>query len=796
MILKKLFLLNILLFGLLGQGCNVTKYLKEEEKLVKSHEIVISKANLKRNERSNLSYELDPYITPKPNSKLLGLFPSRLWAYYRLAQDTTAQTQDTLANTWLEERFTESPVLFRESQIERNLSNLNYVLYQKGFFDRDISIDTIYKKYFVTTKYNVNTGKRYLVNTIKYESKDSVLLKLIRESAKESKLKPGSPVDVNLFEEEKIRLVNIALNNGYYDFNTSYIPNLTGDSTKNLVNITIKILQPEADTNHKVYKIGKIRVYTDNDPLSENYTSYDTTINGIQYFGRSEKLNVRPKVMDHQIYLAPEAIYSKATENLTIRRLSTLGFYRYPVVRSVPSTTDSLTINYDIFLTPEDKMDFYGEPSISRSNQVSSAPLLGLALDVGWTHRNLLRGAENNTLGLEGAVELLPRNLAESQGLFNSAVFRAKNDLRLHNFIDINGVFSLLNKIPLPNNRLLLKNEFYSLLKEEGRSNVSISFEYNFIVNAYTTRSVNLEFNSIIQKPDRKKTYSLTQVGFNLLIPKATEAFQNDFLINNPLLAQSFFSNQLFTGLLFKSFGFASRPGTNRFGETYKTNFNIETSGLEVLAIEGVSGRSLNPDFANFSKFIKMEFSKSYFRDFNNSFGAGAMGAAGIAVPLWDEAGVPYVKKLQVGGPNSMRAWEYRQLGPGGIIDTISNQGRRINNYFQRGDLKLEALGEVRFDLFWVFKGAFFLDIGNVWSLESDDRTEAKFRIQRFLDQIAVGSGLGLRMDFGFFVLRTDFGTKVRLPYISPNTGSHYPYNNMGELFRDIQLNLALDYPF
>ncbi len=792
--LNKLYFLVLFIILIIGQGCNVTRYLKEDEKLVKSHEIVFDKTHLKFNERTNLNYELDPYITPKSNSKTLGLFYSRLWAYYRLTQDTT-QLVDTMANTWLEDRFTEPPILFANSQIERNLSNLNYVLYQKGFFDREISVDTIFTDHFATAKYNVNTGARYLVNTIKYESRDTALLQLINNASKESKLKQGSPVDVNLFEEEKIRLANIALNNGYYDFNTSYIPNLTGDSTNNKVDITIRILPPEINENHKVYRIGKIRVYTENDPLSENFTNYDTTINGIQYFGKTEKINVRPKVLDHQIYLTPGNIFSKETENLTVRRLSTLGFYRYPVVRSVPSSTDSSLINYDIFLTPGKKMDTYIEPSISRSSQVSSAPLLGLALDLGWSHRNLFRGAENNTMGVEGAVELLPRSSIDTLGIFNSAVFRAKNDLRLHNFIDVNGTYSLLSAISF-GEKSLINEEFYDLLRQEGRSNVGISFEYNFIVNAYTTRSFNLEFNSIILTPDRTKTYSLTQVGFNLLIPRATETFQRDFLANNPLLAQSFFSNQLFTGLLFKSFGFASRPGTNRFGETYKTNFNVETSGLEVLAIEGILNKSINPDFANFSKFIKVEYNKSYYRQFNSLIGAGVMGGAGIAVPLWDEAGVPYVKKLQVGGPNSMRAWEFRQLGPGGIIDSISTTNRRINNYFQRGDLKLEGMAELRFDLFWVFKGAFFIDAGNIWSLESDDRTEAKFRIRRFLDQIAVGSGLGLRMDFGFFVLRTDFGTKVRLPYISPNTGTHYPYNNPRELFRDIQLNLALDYPF
>lgn len=774
-------------------SCSIKRYIDEGEKLVKDHELVFDKKYLTFNERINLNYELAAYMQPKPNTKVLGITYFWLWAHYRLDQDEGSY-KDTSANTWLEERFLEEPVYFKEDQITRNLRNLNYLLYQKGFFDREITVDTVFSRYFVTIRYNINTGERYKVSQLNYESPDTAILRLVRESARNSRLSVGSPVDNALFEEEKLRIQNLILDNGYYGFNTSFIPNLSGDSTRNTVNLTIKILAPENKPAHEKYKIGNIRVFTDNDPLTENRIEYDTLINNIRFFGASERFNVKPKTLDRQIYLESGKTYSKSLETLTIRRLNNLGSYRYPVLRAFRSDKEENTIDYDIYLTPLDKLELETDFSVS-SNQSTSTSLLGFSADVGVYHRNLLRGAENFGIGVESSVELLPRAAQQGAGIFNSAVFRIKNDLTLQRFIDFNGTYSLLRSAKI-GKKSFLSDEFHNLLQVEGRSNMNLSFDYNYIIEAYTTRSFNFTLNTLASTPDRRKSYAITQIGFNLLIPEATQGFRENFLANNPLLAQSFFNNQLFTGLLFKSFSFAYRPKENVFGETFKRNFNIETSGLEVLLVESILNQSLNPSFASFSKFIRLDYSTSYFRRFNNSFGAGIHGSAGLALPLWDDLGVPYVKKLQVGGPNSMRAWEYRQLGPGANIDTTIVGGRRLNNYFQRGDVKLELMSEMRFDLFWVLKGALFLDIGNVWSLDRDDKPEVRFRATEFFKQFAVGSGFGLRMDFDYFVIRADFGTKVRLPYVSPLTNSHYPYRNIGEMARDIQLNLALDYPF
>jgi outer membrane protein insertion porin family len=779
---------------LLLLSCNVQKYIDQDQYLLKKQALQISKKHLTLNERNNLAYELEQYISPKPNTKSLGLFYGRLWAHLRLERDSLA-LQDSTANNWLEERLTEPPVYFRKEQLGRNLSNLTYVLYQKGFFEAQIKVDTLFNKGFAKVMYQIEPGKRYTIASLVYASEDSLLQNLMVKNKNNSLLKKGYPIDNQLFEQEKIRIQNLALNHGYYGFNTSYLPNMLGDSSDYKVNVTLRILNPEDKDYHPIYSIGEINIFTQNDPLTKNFTDYKRQYKEINFYGASEKFVVKPEVLEKQVYLKPGQLYSKNLENLTIRRLSTLGIYRYPTVRTMPSTTDSTKVDYNIYLTPAKDKDIITDISINRSNQTTSAPLLGLGAEFGFIHKNLLRGGENFGLLLDASVELLPRNLNEGLGIFNSAVYRAKNDFRFNKLLDINGLFYIIKKTSF-GNKPLFSEKFKNLIQVEARSSLSTSFDYSFIVNAYTTRSLNINFSTNLSEESRRKSYTFVQTGFNLLVPEATEDFQNTFLSGNPLLAQSFFNNQLFTGLLFKSFTFSNRPAKSSFGEVRKSNFNLEASGLEVLLVERIVGKRIDPGFANFSRFLKAEYTTSYYKEVNGFLGAGLMASMGIASPISDPAGVPYVKKLQVGGPNSMRAWEYRQLGPGGTVDSLRTTGRRLNNYFQRGDLKLEVLSEIRFDMFWILKGAVFFDVGNIWSLDKNDRPEAQFKFSEFTSQLAIGSGFGIRMDFDFFVIRTDFGTKVRTPYFNESTTSHYPYRNFNEAFRDLQLNLALDYPF
>ena len=165
---------------------------------------------------------------------------------------------------------------------------------------------------------------------------------------------------------------------------------------------------------------------------------------------------------------------------------------------------------------------------------------------------------------------------------------------------------------------------------------------------------------------------------------------------------------------------------------------------------------------------------------------------AGIAVPYGEKDGtVSFIKQLLVGGPNSIRAWRPMQLGPG-AYEFFTTDDDPI--FFQRGDLSLEFSLEYRFDLFWLLEGALFFDGGNIWTLKEDSERPNSKISSNFLDQIALGYGYGLRWDFSYFIIRFDFGFKLRSPYLLTGENSKWlPFKGQG-VFGNA--NVAINYPF
>ena len=156
---------------------------------------------------------------------------------------------------------------------------------------------------------------------------------------------------------------------------------------------------------------------------------------------------------------------------------------------------------------------------------------------------------------------------------------------------------------------------------------------------------------------------------------------------------------------------------------------------------------------------------------------------------------MPYIKQFEIGGPFSIRGWPIRKLGPGGFRDEYQLSRFPRGPYYQTGDIKIELISELRFPIYYLFQGAVFLDAGNVWTWSRiDDRTDASFDLN-FLDDIAIGSGFGLRLDLTLFVLRLDIGTQLKNPY-PINGREFFPNRSLGEVWRNLVWNIAVNYPF
>lgn len=284
---------------------------------------------------------------------------------------------------------------------------------------------------------------------------------------------------------------------------------------------------------------------------------------------------------------------------------------------------------------------------------------------------------------------------------------------------------------------------------------------------------------------------------------------------SNPFLENSF-SKQLFASILFRDFNFVHQKPPNVKGIASQLTYNFETAGGELFLInklvDKISGNEepFKIFFTPFSQFIKTEIDFRFYYNLPNNNALAARINAGIASPFGYTKTVPYIKQFYVGGPNSIRGWAARGLGPGGYIDSFSLTETNRLVFFQTGDLKLEFNLELRFKAFWRVQGALFLDGGNVWTLKKDAaRPGSNFQFNKsiqtepfnpkgqsdaFYKQIALSLGLGMRVDFTYFLFRFDLGIPLRYPYRGID-GSYWAKKE--ELkWQNVNLNFGLGLPF
>ena len=172
--------------------------------------------------------------------------------------------------------------------------------------------------------------------------------------------------------------------------------------------------------------------------------------------------------------------------------------------------------------------------------------------------------------------------------------------------------------------------------------------------------------------------------------------------------------------------------------------------------------------------------------------------ATGAGLAYGNSNVLPYIKQFYSGGPNSMRGWRARTLGPGVYADpNLTNNALYVN---ETGDIRLEGNVEYRFDLWWYFKGAIFSDVGNIWLMKKDaNRPGAEFDFSKFYNQLAVDAGLGLRFDYNYFLLRLDIGFPLVNPVLPTDQkwlGNKIDIGSSAWRSNNLKYNLAVGYPF
>lgn len=754
----------------------------EDGELLVVENTVKIESNASSSETGSLEYRLGQIAKQKPNKTFLSQ-PVRMKWYYRVHRNLEKKEyQDTTKiQKLLLKRFIEKPVLYDRALMEESTETMTYYLNNLGYFYADVTADTIPHKRKPTVKvvYTANVRQLLTIDTTVFETNDDSIRAILPEIETNTLLERGKPISKTVFSEEKNRIANELQNMGFTYFYHDYIF-FEGDTTETELKakVIVTIARPTDTTFHQQYKIGNVYIYTQYDPLEfRPNTALDTlTVEGYNGFyllksSEIEKYLVKPKPILNAFAFKKGDNYSADAYNKTRQQLAAIAIYQFVRVRPVPSDNNPNTIDFYVYMNPDEKMELGADLEFnsitSNANNVTSVNNFGVFANINFKHRNLLRGAEVFSISPVGGLEV---NLNRDLGpLFrpNTIDFRLQSDLA---------------STTIRNSRFPVFNE----------SQVHLNLTYNYIsrFNLYQFNLFTLSGNFDWRFENSRRI--ITPAFVNLVLPNINPLFQPT-LDENPLLARGF-DRQLIFG---SNVNYQYNSPISSKGISHNMRVSAESAGFLLNGVDYFVRPNESFEFfdtISYSQYLRTEFNRSFTKRFSETTSWASRFNIGLGVPYGNSEDMPYVKQFFSGGDGSVRAWQVREVGPGAYIYPFLYEDVVP---FQTGNLKIELNTEFRFKLndYADVDGALFVDAGNVWLLNDPEGLNRAFKFDTFLSQIAIGTGFGFRKDFGFFVMRLDLGYKVRTPYVSETNqvGDHFFPNGW---WRDPNYVIAIGYPF
>ncbi len=793
--------LSICALILLFSACNVDKFLEKDQYIVASNKI-----NFKNIEHRRTKVSLQTDLTALYKQKdlpdiLVGKSKLSAWFWFKQQQNKNPKK----FQRWLYKSFASPPSIYSQKYRDATVKNMEQYLRNVGYLYPSVHADHDFKnkdKGLANITYTVNPGTLYVIDTLEFVSNDTAISYLLYDTRDRTLLSKGQPLDLRLFEQEKQRITTELNNFGYARFTPNYIAPLEADTSEmrfnakkeRLIRLTLTIQTPNEQPFHQKYTTGNITVFPNFDARKgEPSPSIDTIIADKKRFSTYDgNLGLKIAPLSNALPLKEGDVYSKEKNDQTIRQLTNLGVYKFVNIKQDIDQNDPSAIAYKVFLTPAPKMSYDGGlevnySNIKQTNGDGNLGRIGLAGDLGFSHRNLFGGAERFnsrlSLGLDKSVNL-------KKGVNNGLSYdiRFENTLSIPKFLNISNSWLFFNKTHI------ITPKFYKDLKENASSNLTFSYVQSdrLSLKLYRLQQINLGTRYVLKRKNGSEQYIINPTGFELQLAKIHPDFAS---IADQRLKRSL-TPQLMTGFAARSLSFERYGKTNASSERWQVTTKAEQSGLEILLLENIFNKGNEfklGDTLNFSKFLRGEIDVQYNRQVApKRLFAGRL-SVGFAKTL-DIAPVPYSRQFYVGGPNSIRGWVIRDIGPGGYHDFSLDSAKTKTFPFQAGDIKLEFNSEYRFPLFWRFNGAFLFDAGNIWNIKKDENLPNGNIDKFWFDQIAISSGIGLRLDVTYATVRVDFGFKLREPY--ETKGVNWIPVNEYSWKRNVNPNFAIGFPF
>lgn len=748
-------------------SCSTTSRIADDELLytgVKKLNIQCENDSLVLDEA--VAEDIATVINVAPNNSLYSPyirhpFPVGLWVYNHWNDSATG------LKGWLYRRLVEEPVLISKVKPQHRVEMINTVLQDNGYFDSRASYELVTseknnKKAKIT--YNVMVNEPYVISSVGYLETGNELDNRIDSLARADRyFKPGNRYSMDSLNAVRVKITNVLRNRGYYYFRPEYLE-YYADSTIKKGKIALRMVKasgiPPAALRR--YKTGNITTVVN--PNSGKGTPDTINLGPKGEMIRMNPLRLNNDVFSKRITFRKGKTFSVRDMERTQASLSTMGIFSGIDIDVTP--LDSIyggrnTVDVAIKCT----MDQPIEAKIEAQATSKSNSFIGPGFGLGVAHKNIFGGGEilnaDATVGYEWAtggksIEGYDYNSYE---------------------------FGLTSTLAIP--RLLAPRFIDRSRRYQNWTKFSLSAE---LLNRPSYFKI-VKFGAGLSWQWHSHRHSLNElIPFRLTYTKLlnTTAEFDETMANNPAVALSF-RNQFIPEIQYNYTYDRSFSGNNL---TY--NLQVIETGNVFAGIWSLCGSKGEKKMFGtpFSQFVKLQTSVVYNHGVMPGHRLVARMLVGAAHAYGNSSQVPYSEQFYIGGANSIRAFAVRSVGPGSFRPDVTNP----NGYYdQTGTFKLEANLEYRFPIFSYLKGALFLDAGNVWLLSDDsNRPGGKLVMKDFFNEIAVGTGLGLRFDMDMLVIRADVGYALHAPYDTGKSG----YFNMPSFKKSYAFHLAIGYPF
>ena len=811
MFIKQKYNTLLLFISISLTSCSSSIYQSFEEPILTENKFIIND-----NSVSNSPFRF--LVDPKPNNKVFGI-PIGLYVY-----KLSSENPDEEFNKWLNKRESryrrldnlisekqinqlkrynlsfnrflknlgEKPIKLNEVDVYDNISRIKQYYNNNGYFDTKIITDTIINENQAQIVYNVTTNNRYVFDEITFNINSNDIKDIINNNRNKSYLKEGEPFSIQNLVNERDRITSLLRNNGIYNYqqrslNYKVFIDSLGNSKE--VPILINIDTPKVN-NENLYskkKIRDIKIFVESIDEQSNFDSYTDSLsyNGIEIFSKGI-LKYSPKSLTEPLFFQKDELYNENKKLLTSRYYSNLGAFKYPRIQY--SEIDNY-LDANIYLEPRERFSLGFDLDFTHSNIED----FGISFGANYSIRNLFRGTENLSINLKNSIGAstdinLPGdeffNLFELGGNLNLRIPRILFPIKL-GFIskEMDPKTNIIIGSSVQKNIGLDKqyynanyeiswnqsanNKFnFKLLDFEYVNNRNISNYFNVYRNSYD----NLNYISSLYNFNQS---SLDKEG-NLIVPDGAENFINQVLNNqtsiesnselykdvNTILERKdrLTQNNLIVG---SSISLLRNTQDNILDENFsQVRFKIETVGNLFNALIRKNNLNSNNKVV-ISDILPSQYFKTeinYIKHFSlkNNDIIATRGFFGIAIPYGNSDYIPFSRSYYAGGANDNRAWKAYKLGPG--------SSKNINE-FNEANLKISFSIEYRKEILGKLKGALFIDSGNIWNVSDNVKDNSmKFNSLKDLSELAVGTGIGLRYDFNFFIFRLDTAFKTYNP--------------------------------